>query len=108
MKDNTVLYVKSEKTSTFEHSRPVADHYCTDADRATQTIYTYKPEDQMAIDLLKEAGIVHKLIDLSNCPFSVRLKVIISRINETPALILNDRKIKGIENIRQVLQEIKT
>jgi len=108
LKDNPVLYIKSEKIPIIEHTQGVSGHPCTGGFRATQTIYNYKPEDQKAIDLLKEAGIDHKIIDLSDCPFTDQLKAKITGVNETPTLVFNDRKIKGAENIKQVLQEIKT
>lgn len=100
--------MKSEKISIVELSRSVPDHSCTDAYRSTRTICNYKSEDQKAIDILKEAGIAYKLIDLSDCPFTVRLKAKIGGINETPTLILKNIKIEGIENVSQVLQETKT
>lgn len=108
MKDNASLYVKSTKIpASVGYSRPVPDHSCTDAFVAIQIIHCYEYEDQKAIDLLKESGITHELIDLSNCPFTVRLKAKIRRINETPTLIWNDEKIIGPENIQRLLEKIK-
>jgi len=108
LKNNLILYVKSEKIPIVEHTQGVPGHPCTGGFRATQTIYNYKPEDQKAIDLLKDAGIDHKIIDLSDCSFTAQLKAKILGVNETPTLVLNDRRIKGADNIKQVLQEIKT
>ena len=68
----------------------------------------FKPEDEEAINLLNEAGIGYKLVDLSDCPFTVRMKAKILGINKTPTLVLgNGEKIKGIRNIRQAILKIK-
>jgi glutaredoxin len=70
--------------------------------------YNYKPEDQKAVDLLKETGAPYRVVDLSDCSFMMQLKAKIFGINETPTLILNGVKIKGLENIKKALQEITT
>jgi len=107
MSDNIVLYVKSEKIPIVQHTQAVPGHPCTGAFRAAQTIYNLKPEDQQAFDLLQEAGVSYKLVDLSNCSFSTQLKAKITGVNETPTLILNGQKIKGTENIKQALKGAK-
>jgi len=108
LKYNPVLYVKSEKIPLVEYGEGVPGHPCTIALRTTQTIYNYKSEDQKAMDLLKEAGIAYKLVDLSDCSFTTQLKAKIIGVNKTPTMVLNNRKIKGAQNIRHVLEEIKT
>ena len=105
LKNNAILYVKSEKIQMAQYSEGVPGHPCTGAYRATQTMHNYKPEDQKAIDLLKEAGVPHQLVDLSECSAAARLKAKITGINETPTLLMNGKKIKGVENISQALQE---
>lgn len=107
MVDNLILYVKSEKIPIVRYSEGVTGHACTGAYRATQTDCIYKPEDKEALDLLKEVGTTYKLIDLSDCPFSTQLKAKITGVNETPTLVLNGRKIKGSQNIKQALHKIK-
>jgi glutaredoxin len=108
VKSSILLYVKSEKVSIVPITEGIYDHPCSGARRATQTFHNYKPEDQKAMDLLEEAGTNHQIIDLSNCSFATQLMAKIKGINETPTLIMNGRKIKGSENITQILQEIKT
>jgi hypothetical protein len=108
MTDDAILYVKSSKTSIVEYSRPVADHYCTDGYSATKVMYSYKPEDQECMELLKGAGMPHEVIDLSNCSFSARLRAKIAKLNETPTLVLNGERIKGLQAIKQVLQKTET
>ena len=63
-------------------------------------------KDKQAKELLDKNGIKYKLIDLSGCPLRIRLKAKITGINETPTLILNGEKIKGIENIKRAVQII--
>jgi len=104
---NILLYVKSEKVPLVQHTEGIYGHPCS-APRATQTFHNYKPEDQKAIDLLEKAGINHQIIDLANCSLATQFMAKIKDINATPTLIMNGKKIKGLENIKQILQEIKT
>jgi hypothetical protein len=108
MTGDTALYVKSSKTSTVEYSRPIADHSCTDGYLATKVMYSYTPEDQQCMELLKQAGIPHELIDLSSCSFQARLKARIAGLNETPTLVFQGEKIRGLQAIREVLQKKET
>jgi hypothetical protein len=108
MTGDTTLYVKSSKTSTVEYSRPIADHSCTDVFLASKVMYSYTPEDQQCMELLKDAGIPHELIDLSSCSFQARLKAKITGLDETPTLVFKGEKIKGLQAIRQVLQKKET
>jgi len=106
--------VRSEKVFTIKHGQMPAVHTGWWVDSygalpmATQVTYKYKQEEEEAVNLLKEAGIAYRLVDLSNCSFTVLLKAKISGINEEPTLVLNHKKIKGIENIKKFLQELKT
>jgi glutaredoxin len=104
LKNNVILYVKSEKIQMTQYSEAVHGHPCTGAYRATQTMRNYKPEDQKAIDLLKEAGLSHQLVNLSECSAAARLKAKLTGVNETPTLLLKGKMIKGAENISQALQ----
>jgi glutaredoxin len=105
--DNLILYVKSEKIPTvLQYSEGTHGHACTAAYRATQTDYIYKHEDQEAMKLLEEAKTAYTLVDLSDCSFSMQLKAKATGINKTPTLVLNGRKIKGSQNIKQALHKI--
>jgi glutaredoxin len=108
LENNILLYVKSEKISIAQYTEGLSGHPCTAAFRAIQVTYNYKPEDQKAMDLLKEAGIAYKVVDLSDCSFMMQLKAKMFGINETPTLILNGVKVKGLKNIKKTLQEIRT
>jgi hypothetical protein len=108
MTSNILLYVKSEKISIVQHAEDIYGHPCVIPYRGAQTLYNYKLEDQKAIGLLEAAGTNHQIIDLSNCSFTTQLMAKIKGINETPTLIMNGRKIEGLESITQILQEIKT
>lgn len=105
---NVTLYIKSEKIPVMRYSEGLHGHPCIATDRAPQTFYNNKPEDQNAMALLKEAGITHRIVDLSDCSFTVQLKAKIIKVNDTPTLVLNGRKIKGLENIKQALHEVRT
>ena len=113
LKDNTILYVKLGKVFVAGYSQTPITHTGWWVDgygalpTATQETRSHRSEDQEAIDLLKGAGIAYKLVDLSNCSFSARLRSKIMGVKETPTLILNDKKIRGFENIKKVLQGIK-
>jgi len=112
LENNVLLYVRSEKVFTIKHGQMPAVHtgwwvdsYCA-LPMATQVTYKHKQEDDEAVNLLKEAGIAYRLVDLSNCSLIVWLKAKMSGINEKPTLILNHKKITGIENIKKFLQEL--
>ncbi len=107
MRKSLILYVKSEKIPIIQHCQGISGHPCTGAYRVGETIYNYTSEDKAVIDLLEEAKIAYELVDLSDCPFSVQLKAKILGINKTPTLLLNNRKIKGVQNIKQALHQIK-
>jgi glutaredoxin len=104
---NILLYVKSGKVFIVPRTEGIYGHPCSGARKAAQTFHNYKPEDQKAIDLLKEAGQNLQIIDLTNCSFATQLMAKMKGINETPTLVMNGRKIKGLENIAQILLEIK-
>lgn len=106
---NLTLYVKSEKIPIVQYSEGIPGHPCTAAYRVKEIFKRFKPEDEEAINLLKEAGINYKLVDLSDCPFTTQITAKIRGINETPTLVLENReKVKGIQNIKQLLLKIKS
>ena len=106
MEDKIILYVKSRKISVGQYSEGVPGHPCTGWG-ATRAVYCYKQQDQEVIDLLEKAGIAYKLADLSRCDATTQLKCRITGLSETPTLIFHGRKIKGLENIRRVLQKVE-
>ncbi|MEM4703836.1 MAG: hypothetical protein QXJ02_02050, partial [Candidatus Bathyarchaeia archaeon] len=103
-----ILYIKSEKISIVEYVEGIPGHPCTGAYRATQTVHSYKPQDREANDLLEESGVAYKLVDLCNCSFLMQLKAKLDGVNETPTLVFKGKKIKGLEQIKQALREVKT
>ena len=107
--DPPKLFVKSEIIiPTFQFQQGIRRHPCTDAYVAKEIVKKFKPEDEEAINLLNEAGIDYKLVDLSDCPFTVRIKAKILGINKTPTLVLgNGEKIEGVRNIRQAILKIE-
>lgn len=105
---NLTLYVKSEKISIVQYSEGIPGHPCTAAYRVKEIFERFKPEDEEAINLLNEAGIDYNLVDLSDCPFTTQLAAKIRGINETPTLVLESgEKIKGVQNIKQMLLKIR-
>lgn len=108
MKDNITLYVKSEEIPIVQFSEGIPGHPCTAAYRVKEIVKNLKPEDKEAIELLNGAKVDYKLVDLSECPFTVQLKAKILGINETPTLVFGTgEKIKGVQNIKQVIIKIK-
>lgn len=107
MADNITLYVKSDRVPIVRHSESISGHPCTGAYRTDQIIYSFNQQDRESMDILEEAGITYRLVDLSDCSFMDQLKAKLKGINETPTLVLDDEKIKGPKNIRQVTKEIK-
>lgn len=107
--ENLTLYVKSKKISVHKSSSLEVHHgqVFGTFSRTVQTMVNYPPEDQEALNLLNQVGADYKLIDLTDCPLIMWLKARISRM-KTPTLIWNDRKIVGVENIRQALKDFKT
>ena len=107
--EDLTLYVKSKKISV--HKSPILEvhhrHVFGTFSETFQSIINYLPEDQEAIALLNQAKLAYRLVDLNTCPFMTRLK---ARMNgtKTPTLILNHRKIVGLENIKEALRELKT
>lgn len=115
MEDYPTLYVRSEKVYTTQYSSlfrnqdfwTLVHDIPVGASKASQTMKNYKMQDKEAMDLLEKLGIHFNLVDLSNCSLVFKLKTKITRINETPTLVLNNTKIKGIQNIKEALHEIK-
>jgi glutaredoxin len=107
VKDKVILFVKSEKIPVVQYSEGVPGHPCTGAYRATSIVPCYKQQDQEAIDLLEKAGVAYERVDLSVHDATTRLKARITGLNETPTLIFHGRKIKGLENIKRVLQRVE-
>jgi glutaredoxin len=106
VKNQIILYVKSEKIPVVQYSDGVPGHPCTGWG-ANRPVYCYKQQDQEAINLLEKAGIAYERVDLSKRDVETRLKARITGLNETPTLIFHGRKIKGLENIKQVLQKVE-
>jgi hypothetical protein len=112
VKDKILLYVKSEKIPTVHYSSDASSSSCvryapSSANTATGTLHSYEKQDQEAIDLLQKAGIAYELVDLALLHVTTRLKARVTGLNETPTLILHSRKVKGLENIKRVLQKVE-
>lgn len=104
---NLVLYVKSKKITLGSSSSFNIDHHGSVISTSPVTIQkfrNYSEEDQEAISLLEEARMVYTLVDLTENSFIMRLKAKISGI-KTPTLILDNKKIVGVENIKQALRK---
>lgn len=98
------LYVKSVKTDQVEYTMPHKSgggHWCSAGYRSRGVMKYFTPEDNEAIEYLKQKGFSFNLIDLSDCSFKIRLQARVSRINQTSTLILDDStRINGIEKIK--------
>ena len=111
--EHVILYVKWKKISVDDSDVSYTTQSLTSHGYIfgpytgkAEAIFNYPQEDQEAINLLNQARIAYKLIDLTRCGSANRLKAKISRI-ETPTLILKDTRIAGVENIKRVLKNVK-
>ncbi|MCJ7631732.1 hypothetical protein MUP77_04950 [Candidatus Bathyarchaeota archaeon] len=107
--DSAILYVRSKEISLGE-SPKLAGHHghvatYTGPTAAGPNCY-YDSQDQEAINLLNRSGIAYKLVDLSKCTFALRLKVKLSGW-KTPTMMCSEKKVVGMENIKQALKEIE-
>jgi len=99
----TVLYVKSEKIYQTQYTMPHKSgggHWCSAGYRATQTNRIYSEEDKQAMQLLENANMNYRLVDLSDTTAISQLKARIRRVNKTPTLIHMGRMHKGLEEIK--------
>lgn len=107
--DSAILYVRSKEISLGE-SPGLAGHHghvatYTGPTAAGPNCYC-DSQDQEAINLLNRSGIAYKLVDLSKCSFALRLKVKLSGW-KTPTMMCSEKKVVGMENIKQALKEIE-
>lgn len=107
--ENIVLYVKSKKVSIGQSASFDIAHgvYMGSSSGTSQTFKNYLTEDEEAIKVLKESGFSYTLVDLTESSSATRLKARIGGIR-TPTMILNGKKVVGLENIKQALRQIKT
>ena len=97
------LYVSSVSTGAIQRSPGFLFHSCDL--RGTENLSFYLDEDREAIEFLTEKGIKFNLVDLSRCPFTVKLRAKITGVNKTPTLVLDDgTKLKGIQQIKEYFQ----
>lgn len=100
-----VLYVKSKEVSFGESPGFSIEHgYVTTHPGSLTTTRSYGPWDQEAINLLEENKIAYTVVDLTGSSFAVRLKAKLGGV-KTPTMICDEKKIVGIESIRQALRE---
>jgi hypothetical protein len=101
--EKIVLYVKSKKISIGEISPNISgEHGVSSIGGGTSKTFTvYKPEDEEALSLLRERRIAHEVVDLATASFITRMRT------KTPTLKIDDRKVVGLENIKQSLAKNK-
>jgi len=103
-----VLYVKSKKIEQVEHTLPYGNnHPCHAADRATKTYFVRSEEDEKAIELLNEAKLNFKLVDICLANPIARFKAKINGVNATPTLVYNGQKFKGLHQITEMLESTR-
>ena len=108
-----LLYVRSTRTSEAEKPPIVLDHfgiyYDPTSDSRTafarETTNSYSSEEQFCIELLQRTGCLHEVIDLSNCSLLARFKARMAGLSKTPLLVLDNKRIRGLENIREFLKQ---
>jgi len=103
-----VLYVASRKASMggSPNAPPVyynSMNFPAGSEGNARNFMVLKPEDEEAIDLLQRNGITFEIVDLSQ---STSVKRLVSKISgmKTPTLILEDKKLVGLKNIRKAIE----
>ena len=75
-------------------------HSCDLRRKRSETFYF--EEDSEAINFLQEREISFELVDLSKCPFKMKLKAKIAGVKRTPALVLdNGTVLNGLQKIKE-------
>lgn len=102
-----ILYLKSEKFDLVEYTMPHWGHWCSAGYRSKGTEFFYTGDDAEAKTLIEnsELGNSCKIVDLSNCNFLFRLQAKLIGVNKTPTLVVDDKKYKGLENIKKFLNQ---
>ena len=106
MSTYAVLYVKSEKSEQVEFTMPHTTgggHWCSAGYRAARTHRTHSKEDEEGMQLLEEAGISYRLVDLADASVAAQLRARIMGVNKTPTLLYGGKKYKGLEEIKAAL-----
>jgi len=106
MEEQAVLFVKSEKIEHVEWSMPHHDHWCSAGYRATKTDFVLGEEDRKAVEALEKSGLNYKVIDLTFASAATRLKAKLEGVNTTPTLTYKGRKIKGLQQILNMLTAV--
>jgi hypothetical protein len=105
-----ILYVRSKRVSLGKCSIFGIDHvdgtYIISHPSGMTQTYCYPSDDKEAIDVLNQAEMVYKVIDLACCSLKTRLLKRMKGIR-TPTMIWDGRKIVGIKNIRKALRSGK-
>ncbi|MEM3699343.1 MAG: hypothetical protein QXL57_00515 [Candidatus Bathyarchaeia archaeon] len=105
MEEQAILFVKSEKIEQVQWTKPLHDHGCSGGYRATKTHFILNEEDGKAVEALEKSGLNYKVIDLTFASSTMRLKAKLEGVNATPTLIYKGRKIKGLQQILNTLQQ---
>jgi len=101
---NMRLYVKSLKQDLVEYTMPHHEHWCSAGYRSTQTLTSLTDEDREALNLIESLGVKCEVIDLAEAGISEKLKARFLGLNQTPTLVIGNKKIQGINNIRKQIQ----
>jgi len=102
-----ILYLKSEKFDLVEYTVPNWGHWCSAGYRSKGTEFFYKKDDAEAKTLIESSKLktLCEIVDLSNCNFLFRMRAKLIGVNETPTLVVDDKKYKGLEEIRKFLNQ---
>lgn len=67
----------------------------------------FKSEDEEAVNFLRKKGVAFETVDLTRIPFVSRLRFRLSGM-KTPTLVMNGRKLVGLQKIKGALEEKET
>ena len=106
------MYVASSKASSggSPNAPPVyynSMNFPTGSAGSPRDFMVLKSEDEEAVNSLRKKGIAFETVDLTRSPFVSRLRFRLSGM-KTPTVVMNGRKLAGLQNIKEALEEKET
>jgi hypothetical protein len=105
----SVLYVASSKASSggSPNAPPIyynSMSFPTGYAGSPRDFMILKSEDKEAADFLRKKGIAFETVDLTSSSFVSRVRFRLSGM-KTPLLVMNGRKLVGLQKIKETLEE---
>jgi glutaredoxin len=103
-----VLYVASRKASSggSPNAPPVyfnSMNFPAGSAGSPRDFMVFKSEDEEVVNLLRGKGVAFETVDLTRSPLVSRLRFRLSEM-KTPTLVMNGRKLVGLQKIKEALE----